>query len=136
MSHKVRICMPFKILGFQGILAWWFCQLFCVSFSHHASISKISTLINLDITLTFSRIVSRIVSLSSSCFLYFKRLSFSASLIASCLNLSCSCCSSLVVPLPSSLSPPTPGMLSENSQRWSKNFNYRPSSLLWAVFSV
>ena len=79
--------------------------------------------------LTLSRIVCLIPSLSSSCFLYFSRLSFSASLIASCLNFSCSCCSSLLVPLPSSLSPPTPGMLSENSQRLSKIVTYFVSSI-------
>ena len=79
--------------------------------------------------LTLSRIVCLMPSLSSSCFLYFSRLSFSVSLIASCLNLSCSCCSSLVVPLPSSLSPPTPGMLSENSQRLSKIVTYFVSSI-------
>ena len=91
---------------------------------------KVKARLNWTFFLTLSRIVCLIPSLSSSCFLYFSRLSFSASLIASCLNLSCSCCSSLLVPLPSSLSPPTPGMLSENSQRLSKNVIYDMSSVI------
>ena len=112
LSHKVAksVCMPLNHI-FQAsadILSSFFYK------RHHAIISKIITRLYWEhVSLTLSRIVCLISSLSSSCFLYLHLLSFSASLIASCLNLSCSCCSSLLVPLPSSLSPPTPGILSE-----------------------
>ena len=120
LSHKVaKISLHAFKLFLQGKIRYF------INFFdkiRHAIISKISTRLCWEhVSLTLSRIVCLISSLSSSCFLYFIRLSFSASLIASCLNRSCSCCSSLLVPLPSSLSPPTPGMLSENTQILPKN---------------
>ena len=69
------------------------------------------------------------VSLSSSCFLYFILRSLSASLMASTLNRSFSCISSLVRPGSSSLSPPTPGILSVVTQ-----VNYRTKPAFKQIF--